>query len=137
MSKHEIPRILIVDDDNFMRKTVRMMLRTLGMHEYDEANSGAGALAAVREFRPNLVICDIGMTPMSGLEFVEKLRNHPDTTLCDTRVIMLTADAKKATILSAAQLRVDGYLVKPVSLKHLGDHLRTSLGMPHSAHTGT
>jgi CheY-like chemotaxis protein len=136
MSQRAIPKILIVDDDRFMRKTLKTMLRVVGQYDYEEADDGATALEAVTAGRHDLVICDIGMVPMGGLEFVEKLRNHQDETLRGTRVIMFTGDTKEATIRGAAQLRVDGYLVKPVSPKQLGDRLRTIFNPPQQARAG-
>lgn len=136
MSQREVPKILIVDDDRFMRKTLKTMLRVVGQFDYEEADDGAAALESVSAGRHDLVICDVGMTPMGGLEFVAKLRNHPDETLRTTPVIMFTADTKEATIRGAAQLRVDGYLVKPVSPKQLADRLRAVFNPPRQARAG-
>lgn len=130
MSNPKTPRILIVDDERFMRTTVKQMLRLIGQFTFEEAGDGAAALLAVAGFKPDLVICDNGMAPMSGLEFLDKLRDHDDEALRRTPVIMLTGDAKEGTLLDAARMQVSGYLVKPVSPKQLGDRLRVVFGAP-------
>ena len=123
MSDCQITRVLIVDDERFMRSTVRQMLKVVGQFTVEEAADGAAALAAVASFKPDLVICDNGMAPMSGLEFLAKLRTHANEALRSTRVLMLTGDAKEATLVGAARLQVSGYLVKPVSAKQLGERM--------------
>jgi len=125
-------RILVVDDESFMRSTVRLMLRVVGRFIVEEAADGAAALAALAVFRPDLVLCDVDMLPMGGIEFVEKLRYHTDHAQRGTRVIMLTADAKEATILTAARLQLNGYLLKPVSPKQLGALIHNVLKLPQS-----
>jgi two-component system, chemotaxis family, chemotaxis protein CheY len=129
MSDVSGPRILLVDDEAFMRRTARSMLRATGRFIVEEAADGAAALALLAWFLPDLVLCDVGMLPMSGMEFVERLRCHTDHTQRGTRVIMLTADANEATILSAAQLQLSGYLLKPVSPKQLGALVRRALNL--------
>lgn len=61
---------------------------------------------------------------MNGLQFVERLRNHADPALREIAVVMQTVHDDVATIQSAAHLRIDGYLLKPMSPKRLGDRLR-------------
>jgi two-component system, chemotaxis family, chemotaxis protein CheY len=65
-----------------------------------------------------------GWPRWGGLEFVEKLRNHADETLRHIPVIMLTMEARQSTILEAARFQVDGYLIKPVSVKKLEERMR-------------
>jgi two-component system chemotaxis response regulator CheY len=103
-----------------MRKTVRAMLRMIGRFSVQEAEDGESALRKIDQFRPNLIICDVGMAPMGGIEFVERLHRLADTVLRATPVIMLTADRNETTIKTAARLQLAGYLVKPVSPKQLG-----------------
>ena len=130
MNKRENRRILIVDDERFMRSTVRVMLRTIGEFTVEEAADGAAALEALPHFKPDVILCDNSMTPMKGLDFVAKLRDHAEAALRGTPVVMLTGDAKEATLLGAAKLKVSGYLVKPVSAKQLAERLRGILDAP-------
>jgi len=117
-------RILVVDDERFMRTTIKSMLRAAGDFYVDEAADGAAALATIDVFRPHLVLCDVAMSPMGGIEFVERLRRHTDEARRATRVIMLTANANEETVRFAKRLQLDGYLLKPVSSKQLGALVR-------------
>lgn len=116
-------KVLIVDDEPFMRRTIKIMLRAVGRFMVDEADDGDTALNLMPIFMPDLVLCDVRMPRLSGLQFVEQLRTHPVECLRNTPVLMLTVDAGEATILNAARLKVSGYLVKPVSPKQLGRHI--------------
>ena len=120
MSDREPPRILIVDDEPFMRTTVKAMLRMIGRFLVMDATDGTDALAKVSSFKPDLIIFDIGMVPMGGIEFVDRLHEHDDIDRRQTAVIMLTADRNETTIMAATRLQLAGYLVKPVSSKKLG-----------------
>jgi CheY-like chemotaxis protein len=117
-------KILIVDDESFMRKTIKVVLRVVGQYAVEEADDGDAALAIVPLFRPDIVLCDISMPKMGGLQFVEQLRSHADVELRDIPVIVLTVNAEESTIMNAARLKVSGYLVKPVSPKQLGAQIK-------------
>lgn len=115
-------RILVVDDKSFIRTTIKQMLRTIAAFDVLEildASNGPTALELVRSSTPNLVLCDVGMLPMSGLDFVRELRGLPDRLLRQTPVIMLTANAQEETVAKAMSLGANGYLLKPVSTKNL------------------
>lgn len=115
-----VPKILVIDDEVFLRTTIRQQLRLLGAFEIQEAGTGNAALEAVGVFRPDVIFCDIDMQPMSGLEFVERLRAFEDECVRQTAVIMLTGNAHRETVTGALRLGISGYLIKPVSAKQLG-----------------
>jgi two-component system chemotaxis response regulator CheY len=127
MKEPQLPRILIVDDEPFMRTTVKAMLRLVGKFAMQDAWDGDSALEKVDAFRPDIIICDVGMVPTGGVEFVEKLHIHPDPAMREIPIIMLTADRNEETVLTAARLRLAGYLVKPVAARQLGNLLRAIL----------
>ena len=102
-----------------MAPTVRMGI------QMEEAADGESALALVDSFRPHVVLCDVGMAPMNGFAFLEKLRSHHDEALRQTPVVMLTADASEGTVRAAMKLKPAGYLVKPVSPKKMSELLQT------------
>jgi two-component system chemotaxis response regulator CheY len=119
MTSPKLSRILVVDDEPFIRRTVKSILRVVGQFHMEEAGDGETALGMMSSFRPDVVFCDVGMKPMSGFEFLEKMRLLEDRELRAKRVIMLTGDASEATVKTALRLKPDGYLVKPVSPKTL------------------
>jgi CheY-like chemotaxis protein len=119
MSHLEGRRVLVVDDDPFMRTTIKAVLRVINRFIVAEADNGDVALGLLAEFKPDVVLCDVAMPRMDGLEFVAQLRNTP--------VIMLTGESQQATVLAAERLRVSGYVIKPVSPKLLGAQLQRIL----------
>jgi CheY-like chemotaxis protein len=73
-----VSRILVVDDEPDQRFLLRMILQRAG-HEVSEANDGAAALRAVRESAPDLVVTDMMMPVMNGVELIRCLRDDPAT----------------------------------------------------------
>lgn len=122
-------KILVVDDERFMRATTKAVLRAVGRVLVTEADDGDAALIQVEQFHPDIVLCDVAMTRIGGLRFVELLRKHPEAQVRDTPVIMLSGHAEQQTIVAAAKLGINGYLIKPISPKQLGDELRNVLAM--------
>ncbi len=118
-------KILIVDDEPFMRSTIRAVLRAIDRFNVADADDGDIGLELVATFRPELVLCDIAMPRLGGLQFVAQLRTSQDPVLRVTPVVILTGHADHATVLDAARLQISGFVVKPVSPKLLRAHLET------------
>jgi two-component system, chemotaxis family, chemotaxis protein CheY len=133
MKSFDAVRVLVIEDEPFMRATIKQMLRMLGNPDIREAGDGQTALETIASFHPQVVLCDIGMKPMSGLQFVEKLRGQGDAEMRATPVVMLTGDGAQSTVAEAAKLGISGYLVKPISPKNLADRLRIALTPRKSA----
>jgi two-component system chemotaxis response regulator CheY len=106
-------RILVVDDDAVMRTFVVNSLRRMGIQTIEICADGVHALEMVQSFKPDLVLTDIHMDPMDGLEFVRRLRVLPNAALAHTRVIFMSADASSGTLSEALPLGTFGYIVKP------------------------
>jgi len=128
MSNLDGHKILIVDDERFMRMTIKAVLRAVGRFVVTEAEDGDVALAEVERSKPDVVLCDITMPRMGGLRFVELLRKHPDARMRETPVIMLTGHAEETTVIAASKRQINGYVIKPVSPKQLSDKLQHILG---------
>ncbi|MDG4860627.1 response regulator transcription factor [Streptomyces sp. T-3] len=103
-------RVLLADDDPLVRAGLTMMLRGAGGIEVvGEAADGAQVAAAVRQYSPDVVLMDIRMPVMDGLEATRTLADdHPDTT----QVIVLTTFDDHALVLEAMRAGAAGYLVK-------------------------
>ena len=125
--------VLIVDDEKFMRTTIKAVLRAVGRFIVTEADDGDVALAEMENSRPAVVLCDISMPRMGGLRFVELLHSHPKARMRETPVIILTGHAEEAIVVAAARLQIDGYMLKPISPKRLGDQLQKVLGVRGAA----
>jgi len=120
---YEDLKILIVEDEFFIRSTIRNQLRQLGVRNTNEAADGSAGFDQIQAHRPDIVFCDVHMAPKNGLEFLLMVRSSPDKTIAQLPVVFLTADAQKDTVMFAKEHAVDGYLVKPVSTKGLKDRI--------------
>jgi two-component system, chemotaxis family, chemotaxis protein CheY len=120
-------RILIVEDAAFMRTTIKRMLQMVGRPVLEEAVDGDAALKILETFIPDVVLCDIHMKPMDGLEFVRRLRQLKNPELYATPVVMLTTDHGQSTVANARGLGISGYLLKPISPHDLEQRLSTVL----------
>lgn len=105
------PRFLVVDDISTMRRIVVSLLKEAGFREVEEAEDGLAALEKLRNARFDLVISDVYMPRMSGMQMLEEIKHDP--LLCHIPVLILTADTRKEDILRAARLGAAGYVVKP------------------------
>ena len=105
--------ILIVDDSRSMRRIVMRFLENNGFYNITEAPDGIEALEVVRTTAVDLIVSDLNMPRMDGLEFLKILKNDAKTR--HIPFIMLTVEAIQKTMNKAVSLGVDSYIVKPVS----------------------
>ncbi|WP_223905409.1 response regulator [Rhodoferax lithotrophicus] len=122
-----LARILVVEDDEVMRTFVVNSLRRLGLQNIETATDGATALRTMVVFRPDLVLTDIHMQPMNGLDFVQQLRGHANPLVKNMKVIFMSADASPATLNEAMPLGTYGYIVKPPRLDTLKAKIELAL----------
>ncbi|MBI5178553.1 MAG: tetratricopeptide repeat protein [Nitrospinae bacterium] len=104
-------KIMVVDDQANMRKTLRSMLFMIGYKTISEADDGDVALTKLRSAPMDLVIVDWNMPRMSGVELLQEIRD--DSILRDLPFIMITAEIDEAQVARAAEEDVDGYIIKP------------------------
>lgn len=120
-------RVMVVEDEPYTRRVMRGLLRQSGVRDIAEAEDGGKGFLEMLGFRPHIVFCDIHMAPVDGIEFLRIVRASENKAIATTRVIFLTADAQRDTVLAAKDLSVDGYLVKPVSLNRLQAKLHETI----------
>ncbi len=126
--------ILLVEDEVFIRNTIKRMLRSLGSRDIREASDGTEALKMLTDgFLPDVVLCDFRMAPMDGISFMRQVRAFSDPARAQTPIITLTAATDEATVRAAVALGIRGYVVKPVSPKQLSDRLSAVLGEQEEA----
>lgn len=104
---------LIVDDSSVMRKIVERSLRQAGitLTQVFEAGNGAEALAVLADNRVGLILCDINMPVMDGLEFVKQLSGVPNAK--NIPVVMITTEGSEAHVVQALSSGARGYIRKP------------------------
>ncbi len=136
MSKKEIGDIiaglcvLVVDDNQYMRKTVRNLLVNCGIKDIYEAPDGISALDTIRTVGPDVVILDWEMPLLSGAELVRIVRSPGVFPVPDVPIIMLSGHGERWRVLEAVKLGVNEYLVKPVSAKSIYDRLVSIVTQP-------
>ena len=109
-------RVLVVDDNRDAAQTLAVLL-TINGHDTRVADSGLSALAIVREFRPALVLLDIGMAGMNGYETAQRLRaDDPSGSMC---LAALTGWGTKADRVKAREAGFDLHFTKPVELAQI------------------
>ena len=104
-------KVLIVDDDELMRRLVRRALVGFGFTQISVAENGAEGLAAAEREAPDIIISDYNMPGMHGLELVDAIRGNE--ALDQTAIIMLSAADDHAVIESAQNLGADTFVIKP------------------------
>jgi len=109
-----MPRVLIVDDEPDFVELLREFLTAKG-YEVAAASNGEEALRKVKEDRPHLVLLDVRMPRMSGLEVLKQLREIDH----EVGVIMVTAVNEEVTGREALKLGAFDYITKPLDLKYL------------------
>ncbi len=120
-------RIIVVEDESVMSTYILNNLRRLGILDLYSFTDGAAALREVIKLKPDLILTDVHMEPVGGIEFVRQLRSLPDARVSQTKVIFLSADSSPATVGEALPLGVAGYLVKPPSLSALTSKIEAAL----------
>jgi two-component system response regulator VicR len=114
-------RILIVDDEEMIVRTVKAYLDHEGFKTYT-AYDGASALQAFEEKGPDLIILDLMLPKVSGLEVTRAIRAKSSVP-----IIMLTAKASEADRVVGLELGADDYVVKPFSPRELVARIRAVL----------
>lgn len=118
-------KVLLVDDNAYMRQIVKTVLRGVGCNVIKEAANGMEAFDVLANGDVEIIICDVEMAEMNGLEFVQKLRAGKPVKeglrppAADTPVILLTSHSKREIVEQAQKAGVNGFLVKPVTPKIL------------------
>ena len=115
--------VLIVDDNQYMRKMIRNLLVNCGIKDIYEAADGIAALDSIRTVAPDAVILDWEMPLLSGPELVRIVRSPGVFPMPDVPIIMLTGHCERWRVVEAVRLGVNEYLTKPVSAKSLYDRL--------------
>jgi two-component system, chemotaxis family, chemotaxis protein CheY len=121
-------KVLIVDDSSVMRKIVERALRQAGLEltEVLEASNGAEALAQVEKGGLDMILSDINMPVMDGLEFLKNLAGVEAAK--GVPVIMITTEGSEARVVEALSNGAKGYLRKPFTPEQVKERVTPLLG---------
>jgi DNA-binding NarL/FixJ family response regulator len=115
----EPPRAVIADDQTLVRRGFRLILNSAGIEVVAEAADGKEAVAAVRKHRPDVVLMDIRMPEMDGLEATRRILAARPADGGDVRIIILTTFDLDQYVYAALAAGASGFLLKDVSPEHL------------------
>jgi len=116
--------IWIVDDDEEMNRAVGLMLKLLDCEVASFFNVRAAAQTILIGRRPDLIILDISIPEVSGLDMVEFLRRRPESK--NIPIVMLSSEAADTIVDKALELGADSYIRKPVTLPELEKAMTTA-----------
>lgn len=125
--------ILAVDDTAIVLTRISEVL--CSDYEVITVNSGARALKCLKERKPDLILLDIKMSPMDGIQTLQEIRTM--TELEDIPVIMLTGVEDKDTVMESAKLGICDYILKPFSSSELLKRIRRVFEQESKKHTET
>ncbi|MEZ0070880.1 response regulator [Planotetraspora sp. GP83] len=120
MTAEPVPRVVVADDQELVRTGFRLILTARGIDVVGEAADGAEAVAAVLELRPDVVLMDIRMPTMDGLEAARRILAQAP----ECRVIMLTTFDLDEYVYASLAAGASGFLLKDVTPAHLAAAVR-------------
>jgi CheY-like chemotaxis protein len=124
-------RILLVEDNPFNQKVTAMMFADAGYQDIDVAETGQAALNLCKKHHYDLVLLDIGLPDISGLEVASQLRKHEQSHHePHAHVVALTTRSLEEDKRDALAAGMDDYLVKPLMLKQLRTLCKNWLSKP-------
>ena len=115
--------ILIVDDASFMRMMIKDILTKNGFEVIGEAENGAKAVEKYKELNPELVIMDITMPEMDGIQAVKEIKKING----EARVVMCSAMGQQAMVIEAIQAGAKDFIVKPFQADRVVEAVKKAL----------
>jgi DNA-binding response OmpR family regulator len=123
-------KVLVVDDEAYMRKVTRTILTAIGVRTIMEASDGITGLDVARAHLPNLIIVDWEMPMIDGCQFVRLIRSPGEFPAPDTPIIMLSAHSDHWRVVESARIGANEFVRKPVSIKTLEDRITATITRP-------
>ena len=123
MNKPIKPSVLVVDDDSMMREMLKLILRSDDYEVAGEASNGQDAIALCAMHKPGLVLLDINMPKMDGLQALEEIRKVSPATI----VLMVSAEATMDRVNEAIKKGASGFVVKPLNQASVLDRVTMCL----------
>ncbi len=124
-------KILVVDDDNILRTVLKHYLEKQG-YQVEEVSSGSDGLSAFEQYQPDLVVSDVSMPEMDGLEFCRNLRSQPEGKLVP--FIFLSGRDDLEDKIKGHSMGADDYLTKPFEMRELLAKIESQLERANRIH---
>ncbi|HEX7760561.1 MAG TPA: response regulator [Caulobacteraceae bacterium] len=115
--RFDLLKILMVDDNHHMRTLIGEILRAIGVSHLYEAADGAAALEVLRRHDIDIVLTDLAMQPLDGIDFCRLVRNAPDSPNPMIPIIMITGHSTMRRIGEARDVGANEFLAKPITAR--------------------
>ena len=112
-------KILIVDDNIHMRVLLRRLLGSRGIRDIDEATNGQAGMGMLRACKYDLILTDLEMQPMDGLEFTREVRTSKDSPNPQVPIIMVSGPHRDTPGPGGARSGITEFIVKPITARDL------------------
>jgi CheY-like chemotaxis protein len=128
--RFDLLKMLLVDDNHHMRVLLTEILRAIGVKHVFEAADGAQALNVMRQQQIDIVMTDLAMEPLDGIDFVRLLRRSPESPNQMCPVIMITGHSTLARVQEARNAGVNEFLAKPLTARGVVERLSQVVDHP-------
>jgi len=115
--RYDLLKILLVDDNHHMRVLLAEILKAVGVRHIYEASDGAQGLQMMRNHQIDIIMTDLSMQPLDGIDFVRLLRRSPDSPNQMCPVIMITGHSTMTRVQEARNAGVNEFLAKPLTAR--------------------
>jgi two-component system chemotaxis response regulator CheY len=130
--RYDLLKVLLVDDNHHMRVLLAEILKALGVREIHEASDGAQGLQLMRSHKFDIVMTDLSMQPLDGIEFVRLLRRSADSPDRMCPVIMITGHSTMARVQEARNAGVNEFLAKPLNARGVVERIGQVIDHPRA-----
>ena len=128
--RYDLLTILLADDNQHMRMIVTEILRAIGVRRIYEAGDGAQGLQVLRTHPVDIVMTDLSMTPLDGIDFVRLIRKSTDSATQLVPVIMITGHSTLTRVNEARDAGVNEFLTKPITGRGLIERISLVVNQP-------
>lgn len=122
--------ILVVDDSRTTRQLLKSTLQDIGVGQVMLAEDGADAIEKMRKFPADVVLCDLHMVPLDGIEFTRIVRSADDSPNPYVPILMMTSDATQEKLKAAMDAGINSFMSKPIKMEGLRRQLIAAFSAP-------
>jgi two-component system chemotaxis response regulator CheY len=128
--RYDLLKILLVDDNHHMRVLLAEILKAVGVRHIYEASDGAQGLQMMKNHAVDIIMTDLSMQPLDGIDFVRLLRRSPESPNQMCPVIMITGHSTLARVQEARNAGVNEFLAKPLTARGVMERISQVVDHP-------
>ena len=130
--RYDLLKVLIVDDNHHMRVLIGEILKAIGVRHIYEAGDGAAGLQATKNHDIDIIMTDLSMQPLDGIDFVRQLRRSGDSPNQMAPVIMVTGHSTVQRVHQARDAGVNEFLTKPLTARGVIERVAKVIDHPRA-----